>query len=114
MAGHSMMMCGAGATVKVKLGIKFGAGVQATLFWRLVLSSIDLRSGPFNCLSFSLRFPVLFWLIHRQIRMNTLATACWGYGVFLLIFFYGSRFLNENYLGYILPFLAIGILADEG
>ena len=26
-------------------------------------------------------------------------------------FFYGSRFLNENYLGYILAFLAIGILA---
>ena len=29
----------------------------------------------------------------------TLYNACWHYGVFLLAFFYGSRFLNENYLG---------------
>jgi hypothetical protein len=32
---------------------------------------------------------------------------------FLFIFFYTSRFLNENYLGYILAFLALGTLASE-
>jgi hypothetical protein len=35
-----------------------------------------------------------------------LAAACWHYALFLLVFFYASRFLNENYLGYILAFLA--------
>ncbi|OUC05268.1 hypothetical protein RY27_28325, partial [Litorilinea aerophila] len=57
--------------------------------------------------------PLLAWLIHRQLRDNTLAQGCWHYGLFLLGFFYVSRFLNENYLGYILAFLAVGILARE-
>lgn len=33
--------------------------------------------------------------------------------LFLLVFFYASRFLNENYLGYVLAFLAIGTLAGD-
>ena len=47
----------------------------------------------------------------RQRATNSLAAACWHYGLFLLVFFYFSRFLNENYLGYILALLALGILA---
>jgi hypothetical protein len=31
----------------------------------------------------------------------------------LLAFFYTSRFLNENYLGYILAFLALGWFASD-
>jgi len=37
----------------------------------------------------------------------------WGYGVFLFAFFFVSRFLNENYLSYILAFLALGALVQE-
>ena len=68
---------------------------------------------PFQLLELLLAVPVLLWFIYRQMRVNTIANACWSYGIFLLIFFYGSRFLNENYLGYILAFLALGVLADE-
>lgn len=57
--------------------------------------------------------PVLLWFMTRQIRRNTLTLACWHYGLFLFVFFYASRFLNENYLGYILAFLAIGALAFD-
>lgn len=57
--------------------------------------------------------PVLIWFLTRQMRQNTLTHACWHYGLFLFIFFYTSRFLNENYLGYILAFLALGALASE-
>jgi hypothetical protein len=32
----------------------------------------------------------------------------------MFVFFYFSRFLNENYLGFILAFAALAYCADEG
>ena len=66
---------------------------------------------PFLILEVILALPLLIWFLWRQGRANTLSMACWHYGVFLLAFFYGSRFLNENYLGFILAFLAVGIFS---
>jgi hypothetical protein len=68
---------------------------------------------PFWALELIFALPVLLWFLRRQQRANTLANACWHYGLFLLVFFYTSRFLNENYLGYILAFLALGVLSQE-
>jgi hypothetical protein len=68
---------------------------------------------PFWQLELLCALPVLLWFLHRQRRHNALATACWHYGVFLFVFFYSSRFLNENYLSYILPFLCLGVLTQE-
>jgi hypothetical protein len=65
---------------------------------------------PFLILEALIALPLLLWFIWRQWRENTLTMACWHYGLFLFAFFYASRFLNENYLGYILAFLAIGVL----
>jgi hypothetical protein len=69
---------------------------------------------PFWLLELALALPLLLWFLHRQQRTNTLANACWHYALLLLVFFYSSRFLNENYLGYILAFLAIGVLSQAG
>lgn len=69
---------------------------------------------PFWRLEVLCALPILLWLLNRQRRHNTLSTACWNYGVFLFAFFYSSRFLNENYLSYILPFLALGVLTQPG
>jgi hypothetical protein len=66
---------------------------------------------PFWQMEILLALPLLLWFLHRQQSINTLANACCHYGIFLLVFFYSSRFLNENYLGYILAFLAIGIIS---
>lgn len=66
---------------------------------------------PFLIVQAVLTLPILAWLVRRQWRANTLADACWHGGLLLLAFFYASRFLNENYLGYILALLAIGQLA---
>lgn len=57
--------------------------------------------------------PLLLWLGWRQIRRNTVGAASWHYALLLLAFLYVSRFLNENYLGYILAFLAIGYFAAD-
>ena len=65
---------------------------------------------PFWIVQLPVTLGMLLWFVRRQQRNNTLANACWHYGVFLLVFLYLSRFLNENYLGYLLAFLAIGML----
>lgn len=77
-----------------------------------VSSRFDL--WPFLWLEAALALPLLIWFLWRQWRSNTLANACGHYAIFLFAFFYGSRFLNENYLGFILAFLALAALADGG
>ncbi|NJN82285.1 MAG: DUF2029 domain-containing protein [Caldilineaceae bacterium] len=67
---------------------------------------------PFWITELLIATPLLLWFMRRQQRQNTLANATWHYGFLLLAFFYASRFLNENYLGYILAFLAIGLLSQ--
>jgi hypothetical protein len=55
--------------------------------------------------------PLLAWFLRRQWRVNTLGNAVWHGGVLLLGFFYVSRFMNENYLGFVLALLAVGYFA---
>ncbi len=97
-----------------------GQGPTGYQIWGWGASNFVLAGGlvadrfgqwPFWVLQIALATPVLIWFVMRQMRANTLSHACWHYGLFLFVFFYGSRFLNENYLGYILAFLAIGIFA---
>ncbi len=53
--------------------------------------------------------PVLAGLLWRQVKHdNTPAAMFWGYGVFTFAFLYVSRFLNENYLGFLIAVLALG------
>ena len=37
----------------------------------------------------------------------------YGYVALLFTFFYVSRFLNENYLGYLAAFLALAVVVDK-
>ena len=67
---------------------------------------------PFWLPQLVIGLPLLLALIGRQARENTAARAFWSYGLFLLVFFFVSRFLNENYLGYLLACLVIGALAE--
>lgn len=72
------------------------------------------QQWPFWIVEVALALPLLIWFLRRQGADNRLTNACWHYGIFLFVFFYGSRFLNENYLGYILAFLALGVLGTRG
>jgi hypothetical protein len=82
-----------------------------------VLAFGDLASRfdawPFWILEVAVALPLLLWLGWRQARHNTIAAACWHYALLLFGFLYVSRFLNENYLGYILAFLALGYFAVQ-
>ena len=68
---------------------------------------------PFWIPELVVALPLLIWLGWRQIRGNTIGAASWHYALLLLAFLFVSRFLNENYLGYILAFLAMGYFVVE-
>lgn len=80
----------------------------------LALGLVPDRFGqwPFWALQIAVALPLLLYLLRRQLRDNSLPAAAWHYGLFLFAFFYAGRFLNENYLSFILAFLALGILAQ--
>lgn len=79
------------------------------LAWGGLSSRFDV--WPFWIPEALVALPLLLLLLHGQMRCNTVAAAAWRYALLLLGFLYVSRFLNENYLGYILAWLALGYFA---
>jgi hypothetical protein len=62
----------------------------------------------FTCL------PLLLFLLWKQAKANTLGAVLYSYSALMFVFFYFSRFLNENYVGFILAFAALAYCGDEG
>lgn len=103
---------------------RWSAGTSETAYqiWGWGASNLVLALGwvkdrfaywPFWLTELVVSLPILLVLLTKQTADNTPARVAWGYGLFLLAFFFFSRFLNENYLGYILAFLALGTLIDS-
>ena len=97
-----------------------GTSETAYQIWGWGASNLTLALGwvssrfdywPFWLPQLVLSLPLLLILLWRQLGENTVGRALWSYGLFLLAFFFVSRFLNENYLGYILACLILGALA---
>ncbi len=72
-----------------------------------------LAYWPFWILEIIIAAPLLILLLWRQSRHNTMGAMLYGYVALLFAFFYVSRFLNENYLGYLAAFLALAMVVDE-
>jgi hypothetical protein len=98
-----------------------GTSQTAYQIWGWGASNLLLAAGwvksrfdywPFWLPQLIVGLPLLLFLVRRQARENSPARALWGYGLFLLVFFFLSRFLNENYLGYLTAILAVGALTD--
>jgi uncharacterized membrane protein len=98
-----------------------GASSTAYQIWGWGASNLVLAAGwvksrfeywPFWLPQLIIGLPLLLLLLRRQAHENSPARAFWGYGLFLLAFFFFSRFLNENYLGYLTAILAVGVLTD--
>jgi hypothetical protein len=99
-----------------------GRGEHAYQIWGWGASNLLLALGwvtsrfdywPFWLPQLLVGGPLLILLLRRQRCENHIAAACSGYALFLLVFFFLSRFLNENYLGYILAFLVIGVFGQD-
>jgi hypothetical protein len=96
-----------------------GASATAYQIWGWGASNLLLAFGlassrfvywPFWLPQLIFGLPLLLALLWHQIRENTPERALWGYAFFLLVFFFFSRFMNENYLGYVVAVLALGAL----
>jgi hypothetical protein len=68
---------------------------------------------PFIIPGTIITLPLLLVLLWRQARTNTMGMMLYAYVVLLLAFFYVSRFLQPNYLGYMLGFLALAMTIEE-
>ncbi len=81
----------------------------------LALGLVADRFGqwPFWLLEMLVALPLLLWFVRRQQQHNRPGLALWHYALLLAFFFYTSRFLNENYLGYLLAFFGLGYLIEE-
>lgn len=78
----------------------------------LVQSKLDYF--PFWIPELFICLPLLLFLLWKQVKTNTLGAMLYGYSALMFVFFYFSRFLNENYLGFILAFVALAYCANGG
>ena len=102
---------------------RWSNGTSATAYqiWGWGASNLVLAFGwvqsrfdywPFWLPQIIFSLPILLILLRRQTADNSAGRALWSYGLFLAVFFFVSRFLNENYLGYILACLTLGALIN--
>jgi len=96
----------AAGTAKISYQIR-GWGV-ANFILALGLVESRLSYFPFWLFELAFALPVAVALGVRLYRYPSIKNALWAYGLTLFVFLYFSRFLNENYLGFILAILALG------
>lgn len=85
----------------------------ANLVLALGLVESRLDYFPFWIPQLLVCLPLSLFLLWRQWRQNTVSTMLYNYAFLMLAFFYTSRFMNENYLGYILAILALAFFTDS-
>lgn len=56
--------------------------------------------------------PLFLFLLWRQWKRNAISSMLYHYAFLTLVFFYLSRFMNENYLGYVLAILGLAFFID--
>ncbi|MCA1554621.1 MAG: hypothetical protein LC737_09605, partial [Chloroflexi bacterium] len=80
----------------------------------LALNLVPTRLAyfPFWIPELIVSLPLLVLMLRRQWLDNTLANVAWHGGILLFAFAFASRFLNENYLGFIVALLALGTCLD--
>lgn len=99
-----------------------GQGPTGYQIWGWGASNLVLAFGwvadrfkywPFIIPQLLIAGPLLWFLLRRQTRQNTMNTMLYGYGILLLVFFYLSRFLQPNYLGYLAAVLTLAFMLEE-
>jgi hypothetical protein len=85
----------------------------ANLVLALGLVESRLDYFPFWIPELLVCLPLFLFLFWRQWKENTINSMLYNYAFLSLAFFYTSRFMNENYLGYILALLALAFFTDS-
>lgn len=84
----------------------------ANLVLALGLVESRLDYFPFWIPELLVCLPLFLFLLWRQWRRNGIGSMLYNYAFLSLAFFYTSRFMNENYVGYILAVLALAVLSE--
>jgi hypothetical protein len=81
----------------------------------LALGLVESRLSyfPFWIPELLVSLPLLLYLLWRQWKHNSIAAMLYHYAFLALAFLYTSRFLNENYLGFVLGVLALAFFVDS-
>jgi len=98
---------------------KWAAGTATIHYqiWGLGFSNFVLAWGhlpdrfaqwPFWAPELIIAAPLLLLLLVKQLKDNSIGSFFWHGAILLLGFAYFSRFLNENYLGFLLALFALG------
>ena len=77
------------------------------------LVSDRFQYWPFIVPGFIITAPLLWFLLKRQAQENTLNIMLYAYVVLLFVFFYVSRFLQPNYLGYMAALLGLALTIQD-
>lgn len=85
----------------------------ANLVLALGLVQSRLDYFPFWIPELLVCLPLLAVLLWRQWTRNSISAMLYHYAFLALAFLYTSRFMNENYLGYILAVLALAFFIDQ-
>jgi len=102
---------------------RWSAGTSDTAYqiWGWGASNLLLAFGavqsrfaywPFWLPELLIGVPLLIGLVKKQTGDNTPARVLWGSSLLLLTYAFVSRFLNENYLSYILACIALAALIE--
>jgi len=67
---------------------------------------------PFKYVQLILGLPLLYFLLKRQLQNNTIGVMLVNYGILSLTLLYFSRFLHDNYIGYVLSVLCLGFFKN--
>lgn len=73
----------------------------------------ELQSYPFWIFQLLFAVPVFVLALRQQARHNSISTALGGYAVTLLTYQYFSRFLHDNYIGFVLTVWLLAFLVRE-
>ncbi len=68
---------------------------------------------PFIIPGLLIGLPLLFLLLWKQTKSNTMSVMLYGYVIFLLAFAYVSRFLQPNYLGFLLGIVTLAVFLPD-
>ncbi|OGL41543.1 MAG: hypothetical protein A3C43_00120 [Candidatus Schekmanbacteria bacterium RIFCSPHIGHO2_02_FULL_38_11] len=68
---------------------------------------------PFKYLQLITGLPLLYFLLRRQLKNNTINFMLISYGILSFVLLYFSRFLHDNYLGYVFSVLCLGFFLEE-
>lgn len=69
---------------------------------------------PFKYLQLILGIPLLLFLLKRQLRRNSINVMLVHYGLLSLTLLYFSRFLHDNYIGYVVSLICLGCFVTRG